>query len=127
MPIWGEKYDIFLKTDINFSGGPLLNLKYSMKKSRAHEFISKSQVNYAISTNNVKWEGLHHWMEFFHFEISRTKIYSRQIFLENDWSLPFYVNIGFVCLFDKLFCKIVFFIYIFVCIMTIILNKIECK
>lgn len=55
-----KKYDIFLKTDMNCSGGPLLGLKYSMKERKAHEFISKSQVNYAGSTNKIKLEGLYH-------------------------------------------------------------------
>ena len=45
---------------MNCSGGPLLGLKYSMKERKAHEFISKSQVNYAGSTNKIKLEGLYH-------------------------------------------------------------------
>ena len=50
----GKKDDIFLRTYIKFLGGPLLGLKYSTKKIRAQKFISKSQVNYAGSTNNIE-------------------------------------------------------------------------
>ena len=55
-----EKDDILFRTDIKLSGRPLLGLKYSMKERKAHEFISKSQVNYAGSTNKIKLEGLYH-------------------------------------------------------------------